>query len=497
MVVQKEINHPRFIVTVMAACAVSLLAIMISKYDIETSLAVALGSFISTLAAFRWFWSTRYGWGHYLVSIRPLFQTVSYILVILGPLPALAGVHRFFFYPGAMDYYWYLYLMAPLAFIFYEVGYELSLGKMTRALHRISPQTLAVNSNIITFTLYIFVILFFIHFTSKYGIDESGISSETMKQGLGIKALFYLYDGLLGACLFLITTKWLKCDPKNKLLFIIMGLTLFGIVALSSARTRAVTMSAMCFAAFQLSNNNKFYKSIKYLLMIPILFILTTAIRQGSFMGYHKAGISVTTRAELIAKALQNQKVEAGTEKRIKIDYGFRVNGIEWAGALLRSHDTLGTPFMWGENFFWAAYEAVPGVFLPFPKRSSEDVTNLHFKLPVWDPSGFMIASAVADGGFLGIIIGYLAVGFFTGTLWRYAASPKTPQYAKLACLALIPGLMRPEPLGTYIFMNIRHGILFAFLFWILITVGKLFFPPTRYKRFFLNKHLLETNPGD
>jgi len=171
MVVQKEINHPRFIVTVMAACAVSLLAIMISKYDIETSLAVALGSFISTLAAFRWFWSTRYGWGHYLVSIRPLFQTVSYILVILGPLPALAGVHRFFFYPGAMDYYWYLYLMAPLAFIFYEVGYELSLGKMTRALHRISPQTLAVNSNIITFTLYIFVILFFIHFTSKYGID--------------------------------------------------------------------------------------------------------------------------------------------------------------------------------------------------------------------------------------------------------------------------------------------------------------------------------------
>jgi hypothetical protein len=499
MVVQKEINHPRFVVTVILACAVSFLAIMISKYDIETNLAVALGSFISTLAAFRWFWSSRYGWGDYLVSVRPLIQTVSYIVLILGPLPALAGVHRLAVFPGAIDYYWELYLMAPFAFIFYELGYECSLGKMAKALHRISPQAFAINSNIITFTLYIVILIFFTYFSTKYGIDGAGISAKTTEEGLTIKALFYLYDGLVGACLFLITTKWLNCDPKKRTFFLIMGLTLLSILALSSSRTRAVTIGILCLAAFQLSKNYKFYKSIKYILIIPILFILTTTIREELFGVYnhYNEKISVNTRVELLVNALQDQKVKAGMKKHVESDFGYRMNGIEWAGAMLHSHHTLGTPFMWGENFLWSAYQSFPEVFLPFPKRSAEGLSNINFKLINRDPNGSMFASAIADGGFLGIIIGYFMIGFFNGTLWRYAASPNTPQYPKLAYLALIPGLIQYQYcLGSYIFMNIRHGILFAILFWIIITMPKLFLSPTRHenKRFFSNQHLLEAN---
>ena len=484
----------------MAAGAVSLLAIMISAYDFNTTLAVALGSFISTLAAFRWFWSTRYGWEYYLVSVRPLFQTVSYIWLILGPLPALAGVQRFLVYPGAIDYYWYLYLMAPCAFIFYELGYERSLGKRTKALHRISPQTLAINSSIITFSLYIVILFYFTHYSTKYGIEQAGISSETMNEGLTIKSLYFLYDGLFGACLFLITTKWLNRDPKKRIFFLIMGLTLFGILALSSSRVKAVTIGAMCLAAFQLSNNNKFYKSIKYLLIIPILFLLTTAIRQELFGSYRyqNAGMSVSTRVELFHKTLQDPRVEGAMKERLQTDFGYRVNGIEWAGAMLYSHETLGTPFMWGKNFFWGAYQAVPEVFLPFPKKSPEALANANFKFTQWDPNGSMFASAVADAGLLGIIIGYFALGFFNGALWRYAASPKTSQYAKLAYLALIPGLIHyQDSLGEYIFINIRYAILFAILFWMIIKLSKLFLSPTRYKRFLINRHLLETNPRD
>ncbi|MGB7913158.1 MAG: hypothetical protein WCF59_13140 [Desulfobaccales bacterium] len=496
MVVQKGINEGRFIVTAIAACAVSVLVIMISKSSLESNLEIALGSFLSTLVAFRWFWSTRYSWGNYIISVRPLFQTVSYIFLIIGPLPALAGVNRFLYFPGATDYYWYLYLAAPLAFIFYELGFERALVKMTKDLHPLWLKTLTTNSNLIIIPLYVFIILFFRHFSSKYGINTGGLSAAATKEGLTVKVFYYLFNGFFGVCLFLIAAKWSNRDLGKKALFLIMGLTLFAILALSSSRTNSVIICMMVLAAFQLSKDNNLYKYLKYIIIIPILFILTTAIRQGSNVYSNTEAMSVNTKINNAELAVESGEAQERTKESLIADFGYRMNGIDWAGAMIQSHYRFGTPFMYGYYFLWGVYQSVPEVFLPFQKTDSG--VNAHFILHQVDPNGTIFGWIIADGGILGVIIGYFAIGFFHGSLWGYAASPKTPQSVKLGYLALIPALMLYQvSLGEYIFENIRNGILFALLFWILITGVRLFLPPTRYKRIFINNQLLGTKPGD
>lgn len=92
------------------------------------AVAVASGCLISTVIAFRWAWSGRYDWSQCLLSIRPMFQSIAFLYIIIGPLSALSGAEQIISNYGSKEFYWILYLGAPLAFLGYELGYAAGLG---------------------------------------------------------------------------------------------------------------------------------------------------------------------------------------------------------------------------------------------------------------------------------------------------------------------------------------------------------------------------------
>ena len=103
---------------------------LLERNGMIRALAAGAGGWLSTMVAFRWIWSRRYEWEQYLVTLRPMFLTLSFMYIVLGPLPPLMGMPQYLSNYGVKDFYWIFYMASPLAFLAYEYGYELGLRKV-------------------------------------------------------------------------------------------------------------------------------------------------------------------------------------------------------------------------------------------------------------------------------------------------------------------------------------------------------------------------------
>jgi hypothetical protein len=135
-----------------------------------------------------------------LLSIRPLFQTVAFLYIILGPLSALSGTEQYIFNYGSKEFYWLLYLGAPLAFLGYELGYAGGLGRSGNRLQLpVLDFQVEAMSRLAAVIAFAVVVVLFIYMASRFGLTGYGFDMQaiTASGGEAIKDLCLVYNSFM------------------------------------------------------------------------------------------------------------------------------------------------------------------------------------------------------------------------------------------------------------------------------------------------------------
>jgi hypothetical protein len=437
---------------------------------------VAGGALVSTLIAFRWLWSRQHSWDHELISLRPLFQTIAYVYIILGPLPALGGADLAVYNWGSLSYYWILYLLSPLAFLGYEVGYHYGIGNASGQSVEPNAEDMSLAARPIGIVAFVLTLSIFSYFSKRYGLSVIGFDVyEISRVGEFQNALTYLFSGFV---IMAVISQVLEKKDRLNILFtslnLFIVLSILGIILLMGSRTRSMDIAIAGIAAYQLSRKLSLTRIIPVaLLLAALLYFGVTTVRQfASPESQYMREPSVSLQHRLnIAK---NAFLDPGTKERIEgnasVDLGYRLNAIEWPAAMVKQHVQEGIPYMWGEYFCWTLYDMIPRVFIWFPKRDAEGAAAIHFKLTdVGDQLSSLFGCGIADFGFWGIFPTFLIIGFFQAALWRYVFLQKSSVALKFALFACLPNLLHFEVgLGQELGISIRHGIIY-FIFILLV----------------------------
>ncbi len=91
-----------------------------------------------------------------------------------------------------------------------------------------------------------------------------------------------------------------------------------------------------------------------------------------------------------------------------------RLNGLDWAAAMMESRRNSGIAFLKGRHNLLTAAKIVPRVVWPSkPTVGLEAFVTRHFELSYFDQLGSLLGSAYADGGIIGVVLGFAFLGLF------------------------------------------------------------------------------------
>jgi hypothetical protein len=121
------------------------------------------------------------------------------------------------------------------------------------------------------------------------------------------------------------------------------------------------------------------------------------------------------------------------------------------------------------------AYQAVPKIFAPFPKRDPEEYIIDHFQLEDFDQISNLFSTPIADAGILGIPIAFMLFGLVHACLWRNWANRKITGLmswgTKCSYFAVMPYLFPYEQYaGSYFSVSMRYWLIYTIIFSLLYS---------------------------
>jgi hypothetical protein len=104
--------------------------------------------------------------------------------------------------------------------------------------------------------------------------------------------------------------------------------------------------------------------------------------------------------------------------RRLGIDLRYRLAGLDFPAAIWQSHNDFGYPYLLGRHNALAASKVVPRVFWPDkPIEDPEALISESFDLLLPDQLSTPLPSALADGGPLGAVAIFFALGSIMAVL--------------------------------------------------------------------------------
>lgn len=435
------------------------------SYSFIECAVISVSSLISTLIAFNWMVPRSSNPSTLLLSIRPIFLSIMWLTLVVGPLPRIAGLQRYGINYGIENYYWYSYLLIPLAFLSYEVIYRLTYFKseiIDRGFSRsnmLFKKYLSLGLSIVCFAIFLYLI-------NKFGIIR-GFNVAGMKESnILLNYLYYLYDGFLcisvGCSVF-----WIVNANRNiERIWPFLSIFIVLVILLTlQSRTRAAYLAVSAMGSMQLIKSRE--KTFMYafsILAITVILYLFVGI---GYKGYstrktefYQPNVSYTYRLDIYYEFLTNPRTWSNVARSAMLDLGYRLNVLEWSTAMLASNAD-GVPFMWGKHLLWSLNNAVPEILAPIPKLNPEAITNKHFRIVHFDQNTSIFGSAVADGWFIGIPLYFGCLGLIHAAIWRRALSFGR-DIGVLVILSLIPTFCYfGHYIGTHVMFIIRNGIIY------------------------------------
>jgi hypothetical protein len=452
---------------------VGIFLILLERNGMIRALAAATGAWLSTMVAFRWIWSRRYEWVQYLVSLRPMFQTIAFMYIIIGPIPPLMGMTQYLSNYGVKDLYWVLYLASPLAFLAYEYGYELGIGKLGSEIKLPSLKSDIKFPSSMIFVVFLIVVSIYYYMSMYVGFYAAGFKRTFVEeQGEFVKALGFLFNGFASVAILLAFNNYGKKGLAHKLFGIIVIITIIVFVIFMHNRRMAICFGIICLCLIQMIRKIKFIKAAIFLAIpIMLIYVITTSIRVAMPSKYDEAGVSfmdkLASSREVLSKGMSSQNL---VERSLKVDMGYRLDAFDASAGILKSHETEGVPYMWGEHFLTGAHQSLPGIMAMTAKEDPEQMVNNHFGLVDFDQLTTLYSSSIADCGILGIPLAFLVFGLGHAYLWRQWSKKKISGViawgAKCSYFAILPYLLSFENYtGTYLTINLRYWVIYMIIF--------------------------------
>ena len=285
---------------------VAIFLTLLERNGMIRALVAATGAWVSTMAAFRWIWSRRYEWEQYLVSLRPIFQTIAFMYIIIGPLPPLMGMPQYLANYGVKDLYWVLYLASPLAFLAYEYGYELGIGKFGSEIKLPSLKSDITFHSSMIFVVFLIVVSIYYYMSTYVGFYGAGFKRTFVEeQGEFVKALGFLFNGFASMAILLAFNYYEKKGLAHKLFGIIVIITIVVFVIFMHNRRMAIFFGIICLSLIQMIRKIKFIKAAIFLAIpLILIYVITTGIRVAMPPKYDKAGVSFMDKLAISKEAL-------------------------------------------------------------------------------------------------------------------------------------------------------------------------------------------------
>ncbi len=395
--------------------------------DMSLAIQFSFGIVILTSICFRW-WTNPVHPG-ILGYISPLtvVMVFSFLYLGLGSMPMLVSSYRISYLNynlGSEEFYLPMLFVALAGLISFDLVYR-KLSQLTAVnesydsslRHFYSPEiqrflpVSAVFWYSVCLAVFIYMSRTYLMYTFLFVGVESEVDNIFLQGG----------DSLLGTVWILMSLYLFRPGGKTvKIVIFLMLVTLIPIIFGYQNRRIIVYSLLMTVVAYF------FFKERIVRLKVVVWSV---AIVLGAFVIMSSVKYAVSTDASLNRKIKEDRNLISRAVATVKspqflnfnilgsmLVYSFssRLNGLDWAASMMEAHVNSGIPFMMGRHNLLCAAKIVPRVIWPGkPTGPIEVAVVRHFELAYFDQLGSILGSAYADGGIIGVILGFGFLGFF------------------------------------------------------------------------------------
>lgn len=421
-----ELTERRKLISWLAlGCGAASFFLLLTPRGPVLSLQYSVGMAILTVLCFRW-WSNPVHSG-ILAYLSPHTIILVHSFFYFGPgsLPRMAfpraemiGLHNI----GADEYYLPTLFLAISGLLVFDLVYRKTSLKLQAEArvregidHFNSPEMQSFLPVISVFW-YCVCLGVFVYMTRSYVLHS------------------YVFKGVQGAIdniffqsgYWLVGTAWIMMSvllfkPGSVLAKIsIGGLLGFLLPIIFAYQNRRLIVYCLAVTALMYLVYSKKPPRLKVvcwsaLLALVAFFLMTsvkyTATTDPFLRRYVKEDRNLFRRTRKII--FSSQFLDTGPVKGMLVTGIFnRLNGLDWAAAIMGGRVNLGVPFLWGKHNLPAAAIIIPRVIWPGkPIPDIEGVVNRHFELAYFDQLATILGSAYADGGVFGVILSFAFLG--------------------------------------------------------------------------------------
>lgn len=401
--------------------------LLLLNQGLSLALQYSAGMMILTLLCFRW-WTNPVHRGIFVyMSPHTIVLFHSFLYLGWGSLPRLAfpGVELAGYYNiGAEDFYLPMLMLGLLGLVVFDLVYRKTVRALAlnerlesgwNSFH--SPQIQAFLPVIAIFW-YAVCLLVFVYMSRSYIMHINFRDVEGAADNIFLQSAY----SLIGTSWAVMSLLLFRSGPPIYRILIPALYALFVpfIFAFQSRRIFVYCLVTTILAYF---TNTRRRIQLKTVILSSILilaaFLFMTSARyitttDPSIKRYAKEDRNVIQRTFQIMTNPELWDLE-GLEASYKSILFRRLNGLDWAAAMMAGRSYYpGIPFLWGRHNIPAAATIIPRVIWPSkPTPAIEGIINRHFELAYFDQLATLLGSAYADGGVVGIVLGFGFLGLF------------------------------------------------------------------------------------
>lgn len=443
----------------------------------EPSLALqfSAGMMILTLLGFRWWTNPVHPGILTYMSPHSIILFHSFFYFGLGSLPRLAFPHVElvgYYNIGAEDFYLPMLMLGLLGLGIFDLVYRgmvRAVGlndRMETGLESYHTPQIQAFLPLAAFFWYSVCLLVFVYMSRTYIMHIHFTNVEGAVDNIFLQSA----HSLIATAWAVMSLMFFRSGPRlyRNLVPPSLALLLPFFFAFQNRRILIYCLVTTVFAYFIYSRKGVKLKTVALwgVLILGAFLIMTSAryvtITDPSIKRFAREDRNVIQRTLQVITAPELRNLE-GAETAFESILFRRLNGLDWAAAMMaaRSYNP-GISFLWGRHNFPAAATIIPRVIWPGkPLPAIERVIDQHFELARFDQLGSLIGSAYADGGVVGVVIGFGFLGIFFPLVLRFIFIRKD------AMIIYLGGMI---PLLAYENFILKYSL--QWLRWVLILMA-------------------------
>ncbi len=447
-------RRSRIVLGLAGALGLGSLILLQAGGDLFTAFQFSVCLAMLGVVCFRW-WTDPVHPG-FFNYFSPLAVVETHFFLYFGPgnLPPLAAPEQIVLTYGSQDYYVPMLLLALLAIVIFDFSYRYLARKLRineslkNCLESFSQPWEQRMIPALALTWYALCMGLFLYMSRSYlmqtfrfvGVRE-GLDTTYSIAGPELLGVTW------GTLCFLFFRRGGRAWKGLALVLLATLLPIF--MAYQNRRLFFYSIVAAVFAyVLNRKDQLRFSRLILGALAAAVAFLAmsmakVTVTRADPGVGaYTREEMNIFSRAARILNSpsmFSFQPLEALLSQNARE----RMAGLDWPASIMAARHARDIPFLWGEENLTSLAMAVPRLIWPGkPSVGLAAIAYNHFGLAVIDPLGTPLASAYADGGVVGIAIGFpimalLFAGFLKLILLR--------KEGMIIYAALLPLLMRFE----------------------------------------------------